>query len=276
MEAFPAAPAWSLGPRVTSLTVLGDSTAVGLGDPLPAGGWRGFGPLLARALGEPGEVRYANLAFTGARMSCVRHRQLPAALHEAPDVVVIIAGMNDTLRPDFAPLAVRDDLDATVAALRAVGTVVLTTRFHQHARVFWLPGPLRRALHDRVEQLNEATNQVVTQRGALCLDVHLMPGAYDSTAWSVDRLHPSERGHRMLAAGFAALLVGAGIAVPHPVDLACSGGRQVTAADHVVWLLLQGVPWLGRRGREFLPHALGLVLRDLLGRSSAVPSRYAR
>ncbi|MGH4023012.1 MAG: SGNH/GDSL hydrolase family protein [Pseudonocardiaceae bacterium] len=276
MEVDPAAPARPVSRRATSLAVLGDSTAVGLGDPLAVGGWRGFGPLLAEALGDPGELRYANLAFTGARMSCVRHRQLPAALHEMPDVAVIVAGMNDTLRPDFDPLAVLDHLDATVTALQALGAVVLTTRFHEHARVFRLPGPLRRALHDRVEQLNDATNQVVTRRGALCLDVHLMPGAYDTTAWSVDRLHPSERGHRMLASGFAALLAGAGIAVPHPVDLACSGGRQVTAAQHIAWLLLQGVPWLGRRGREFLPHALALVLRDLLGRSSAVPSRYVR
>lgn len=276
VDAFPAAPVWSVGRRAASLTILGDSTAVGLGDPLPAGGWRGFGPLLAEALGGPGEIRYANLAFTGARMSCVRRRQLPDALDERADVAVIVAGMNDTLRPDFDPLAVRDHLDTTVTALQDVGAVVLTTRFHQHARVFRLPGPLRRALHERVEQLNDATNQVVARRGALCLDVHLVPGAYDTTAWSVDRLHPSERGHRMLASGFAGLLAGAGIAVPRPVDLVCSGGRQVTAVHHAVWLLLQGVPWLGRRGREFLPYALALVLRDLFGRSPAVPSRYVR
>lgn len=256
--------------------MLGDSTAVGLGDPLPAGGWRGFGPLLADALGPPGEIRYTNLAFTGARMACLRSRQLPGALQARPDVAVIVAGMNDTLRPDFDPLAVTDELDATVVALQDTGTVVLTTRFHEHARVFRLPGPLRRALHHRAAQLNAATEQVVARRGALCLDVHVLPGAYDTASWSVDRLHPSERGHRMLAAGFAALLTGSGIAVPHPVDPSCSGGRQLNAIHHIAWLLLEGVPWLGRRGREFLPHAAGLVLRDLLSRTAAVPSRYVR
>lgn len=256
--------------------MLGDSTAVGLGDPLPGGGWRGFGPLLADALGDPGEISYTNLAFTGARVECVRHRQLPGALRARPDAAVIVAGMNDTLRPDFDPLAVSADLDATVAALQAGGAVVLTTRFHEHARVFRLPGPLRRALHHRVSQLNAATEQVVARRGALCLDVHVVPGAYDTASWSVDRLHPSERGHRMLAAGFSGLLAGAGIDVPYPVDPACSGGRQLSAVHHVAWLLLEGVPWLGRRGREFLPHALTLVLRDLLGRTAAVPSRYVR
>jgi lysophospholipase L1-like esterase len=265
-----------LGRRVASLAVLGDSTAVGLGDPLPAGGWRGFGPLLAAALGAPGEVQYTNLSVIGARMADLRHWQLPGAVAARPDVVVILAGMNDTLRSDFDPVALRNDLDVTVTALQAGGAVVLTTRFHDHGRVFRLPGSLRRALHHRIGQLNNATDQVVARCGVLCLDLHLVPGACDPGAWSVDRLHPSERGHRMLATGFADLLAGAGIAVPHPVDLTCSGGRQLTAAHHVGWLVCHGVPWLVRRGRDLLPHAAGLMLRDLVGRPAAVPSRCGR
>jgi lysophospholipase L1-like esterase len=271
-----AVPALPAGRGVTSLAVLGDSTAVGLGDPLPEGGWRGFGPLLAAAVGAAGEVTYTNLSFTGARMGSLRHQQLPGALAARPDVAVILAGMNDTLRSDFDPVALREDLDVTATALQDSGAVVLTTRFHEHGRVFRLPGPLRRVLHRRVGQLNDAIEQVVARRGALCLDLHLMPGAYDTAAWSVDRLHPSERGHRMLAGGFADLLAGAGIAVPHPVELTCSGGRQLTAAHHVAWLVRYGVPWLGRRGGDLVPHAAALVFRDLLGRPAAVPSRCVR
>jgi hypothetical protein len=118
--------------------------------------------------------------------------------------------------------------------------------------------------------------KVVARRGALYLDLHLMPGAYDTATWSVDRLHPSECGHRMLASGFAGLLAGAGIAVPYPVDLTCSDGRQLTAAHHATWLVCHGVPWLVRRGRDLLPHAVGLVLRDLFGQPAAVPSRGGR
>ncbi|MGH8919476.1 MAG: SGNH/GDSL hydrolase family protein [Actinomycetes bacterium] len=275
MAALPTVPS-PTARRAASLAVLGDSTAVGLGDPLPTGGWRGFGALLAAALGTPGEIRYTNLACTGARMRCLRHRQLPGALRESPGVAVILAGMNDTLRSDFDPVAVRDDLDAMVSTLQDAGTVVLTTRFHEHGRVFRLPGPLRRALHHRVGQLNDATDQVVARRGALCLNLDLMPGAYDTATWSVDRLHPAERGHRMLALGFAELLGRAGIAVPCPVELDCSGGRQVGAADHVGWLIVRGLPWLGRRGADLLPHAAALVLRDLLGWPAPVPSRCVR
>jgi lysophospholipase L1-like esterase len=247
-----------------------------MGDPLSTGGWRGFGPLLAAALGAPGEVRYTNLSAIGARMADLRHHQLPGALAARPDVAVIVAGMNDTLRSDFNGDVLRHDLDITVTALQSSGAMVLVTRYHQHGHVFRLPGPLRRALHHRIEALNHAVDHVVANRGALCLDLHLISGAYDTAAWSVDRLHPSELGHRMLAAGYADLLAAADIAVPHPVGRTCGGGRQLTAAHHVAWLLCRGVPWLARRGRDLLPHAAGLVLRDLIGRSAAVPSRCVR
>ncbi|HEY2204132.1 MAG TPA: SGNH/GDSL hydrolase family protein, partial [Pseudonocardia sp.] len=41
-------PTLPVGPPrpVRTLVALGDSTPVGIGDPLPDGGWRGFGPLL--------------------------------------------------------------------------------------------------------------------------------------------------------------------------------------------------------------------------------------
>jgi hypothetical protein len=61
--------------------------------------------------------------------------------------------------------------------------VVLITRFHDHGRVFRLPGPLRRALHLRVGQLNDATDDVVARRDALCLDLAPVSGAYDHAAW---------------------------------------------------------------------------------------------
>ena len=265
-ENLPTVNVLTVGRSVASLAILGDSTAVGLGDPLPTGDWRGFGPLLMAALGTPGTIRYRNLSVLGARMADLRHRQLPGALAAKPDVAVILAGMNDTLRSDFDPDALREDLDTTVLALQATGAVVLTARYHDHGKVFWLPAPLRRALYHRVQQLNDAIDQVVARRGVLCLDLHRTPSAYDSAAWSVDRLHPSELGHRLLACGFADLLTRAGIAVPYPVDLTCGGGRQLTAAHHIGWLIFRGTPWLIRRSRDLLPHAVAVVAQDLFGR----------
>jgi hypothetical protein len=80
----------------------------------------------------------------------------------------------------------------------------------------------------------------------------------------VDRLHPSELGHRMLALGFAGLLAERGCAIPNPVSLTCAGGRQVGSAGHVIWLVVKGIPWLWRRGRDLLPYALSIMLDGIV------------
>jgi lysophospholipase L1-like esterase len=233
---------------------LGDSTAAGLGDPLPDGRWRGFAVLLRDALGAPGTVTLVNTACTGARMADVRRDQLDSAVRCAPDVAVLCAGMNDTLRSDFDAEDVGRDCAATVCALRAAGAHVVVLRFHDHTRVFPLPGPLRRALRLRIEALNAAIDRAVAGLdGVQVLDAHALSGGYERDAWSVDRLHPSERGHRLLAGGVAALLADAGFGVPFPVGTRCAGGRAVSAFDRAAWLLVQGTPWLARRSRDLGP-----------------------
>ncbi|SFW89045.1 SGNH/GDSL hydrolase family protein [Amycolatopsis australiensis] len=252
--------------RARRLVVLGDSTAVGLGDPLPRrGGWRGVGPLVATALGVDAGG-YLNPSFTGARMRCVLTRQVPAAVAHRPDVALLVAGMNDTLRPDFDAARVAADLTEVVHRLRETGTTVVPVRFHDHSRVFRLPPSLKRALSARVAELNAAIDEVVAREGIPCLDLETLPGAYDLTAWSVDRLHPSELGHRMLASGFTGLLAEAGFAVPEPVSLTCGGGVEPSAAGHVGWLVLKGIPWLWRRGREFLPYAAVIMWNSFRAR----------
>ncbi|MEU7783745.1 SGNH/GDSL hydrolase family protein [Amycolatopsis sp. NPDC049159] len=252
--------------RARRLVVLGDSTAVGLGDPLPRrGGWRGVGPLVAAALGV-GPEGYLNPSFTGARMRCVLTEQVPAALAHRPDAALLVAGMNDTLRPDFDAARIAGDLTEVIHRLREAGTTVVPVRFHDHSKVFRLPPSLKRALSARVAELNAAIDEVVAREGVPCLDLDRLPGAYELESWSVDRLHPSELGHRMLAEGFTGLLAGAGFAVPEPVSLTCSGGVEPSAAGHVGWLVLKGIPWLWRRGREFLPYAAVIMWNSFRAR----------
>lgn len=257
---------------VSTLATLGDSTAVGLGDPLPGGGWRGFPVLLRDALGP--ETRLLNPARTGARMADVRGAQLAAVLPARPEAAVICAGMNDTLRSDFDPAGIRADLATTLAELAAAGTFPVVLRYHDHTRVFRLPGRLRAALRTRVAALNTAIDGAID--GAVAgaggpavgvLDLHLLPGGYERAAWSVDRLHPSELGHRLLARAAGELLAGAGFAVPAPVPIACGGGREITAFHRAAWIVVRGTPWLVRRGRDLGP----VILHGLLtgGRRAA-------
>jgi len=258
----PSRPALTAVPplrRARRLAVLGDSTAVGLGDPLPRrGGWRGVGPLVAAALGVETDG-YLNPSFTGARMRCVLTEQVPAAVAHRPDVAVLVAGMNDTLRPDFDAARIAADLTEVIHRLAEAGTTVVPVRFHDHSKVFRLPPSLKRALSARVAELNAAIGEVVAREGVPCLDLERLPGAYDLASWSVDRLHPSELGHRMLASGFTGLFAEAGFDVPEPVSLTCGGGVEPSTTGHVGWLVLRGIPWLWRRGREFLPYAAAIM-----------------
>lgn len=230
------------------LVLLGDSTAVGIGDLVP-GGWRGFGPILSSAFGDNG---YRNYAVSGARLADVRRTQLPAALTARPTAAVVIAGVNDTLRSDYSVRRMHEDLDHICRSLRAAGASVVTVRFHDQGRVFKLPGRLRRVLKERIEGFNRVIDVVVARHGIRCVDLHTMPGAYELETWAVDRLHPSERGHRMLAQAIAAELRAVGHRVGE-VSLECSGGRELTVWHHVAWLLLKGIPWLWRRGADLLP-----------------------
>jgi hypothetical protein len=68
----------------------------------------------------------------------------------------------------------------------------------------------------------------------------------------------------MLAGGFATLLAERGCAVPYPVSMRCSGGTSPGVAAHAAWLVLKGIPWLWRRGRDLVPYAAGIMLRSLL------------
>jgi lysophospholipase L1-like esterase len=253
-----------LHPRpVSTLATLGDSTTVGLGDPAAGGGWRGFPKLLQAALGA---ATLLNPARTGARMRAVLHEQVPLVVAARPEVAVVFVGMNDTLRSDFDPVAMSADGAAVIGALHAVGARVLLVRYHDHTRVFHLPAPLRRALLRRIAQLNAVMDGLAVAEGVDLLDLAALPGVYDRSAWAVDRLHPSELGHRMLAGGFAALLADAGFAVPHPVGEQCAGGREITAAHRFAWLVVKGIPWLVKRGSDLGPVIVqGLV--DELGRS---------
>jgi lysophospholipase L1-like esterase len=255
---------------VRRFVALGDSTTVGLGDPLPDGTWRGWAALLAAGLGCGSG--YVNLARTGARVADLAEEQLPTALELRPDVAAVIVGMNDTLRSDFHVERLRDDLCRVAGALTDAGTTLLTVRMHDHGRVFHLPGPLRRALRRRIDMLNEVYDEVVVRYGALCVDLDADPATYHSASWSVDRLHPGERGHRRLARSFAELLLAEGYAVPLLPGLEPVGGAVATRRAHAWWLVSQGAPWMWRRGRDLLPHATALALREVVPRRrSAVP-----
>lgn len=192
---------------MTVFVALGDSITVGIGDPVPEGGWRGWAALLAATLDQP-DLR--NLATLGALAADVEHRQLPVAVAARPDVASVVVGLNDTLRGDFDPGRTGASVDRTVAALRAAGAEVLTARLPDPGQMFGLPGALARPLARRMRAVNAEMDQVALRYRTVHLDAARDRAIYERRYWSVDRLHPNERGHRLIACRFHGLLAAAG------------------------------------------------------------------
>jgi lysophospholipase L1-like esterase len=257
VDLYPSCPPPRL---VRTLAVLGDSIGVGIGDPAIGGGWRGFAPLLATALGTD----LVNVSTNGARVRALRVRQLPAVVAARPDAVIVLAGMNDTLRSDFDARAIATDFDQVVGTLTGMGAVVVMVRYHDHGRVFRLPGPLHRALIRRIDALNAAIDEVALRYAVGVVDLGALPGTYLPGAWSVDRLHPSEWGHRMLARALAERLAEGGVRARGEVSPVCGGSASISTLDRLLWLIVKGLPWVFSRGADLVPYLLQALAEALL------------
>src|SRR6476469_5186989 len=243
---------------MTRFAALGDSITVGMGDPAPGRGWAA---LLASTLPRP---ELHNLATLGALAADVERAQLPAATALRPDVASVVVGINDTLRGDFDLERTGLSVDRTVAALRAAGAEVLTMRLPDPGQMFGLPGALARPLARRMRAVNAAVDEVARRYGTVHLDTARDPATYERRYWSVDRLHPNERGHRLIACRFHALLAAAQFPVADPGPDPEPSSPPPTRLAEVGWMATKGTAWLVRRSRDLVPALVGLALREWL------------
>jgi lysophospholipase L1-like esterase len=237
----------------------------------PGEGWRGWASLLAESLGSSHRVTFSNFATSGATAPLVAADQLPETGAGPIDLASLIVGVNDTLRSTFDAGQIRDCLQYCAEQLTARGALLLTVRFHDHGQVFGLPSWLRRPLWQRIEQVNEAYDDLHTRFGGIRIDMADYPEVYRRDFWSVDRLHPGERGHRRLARAFADELHRRGLPIAVPPDLDCAGQTPSKWAD-AVWMVREGVPWLGRRAGDLTPWAAKMAVTQFRGLRSPTPT----
>ena len=234
---------------------IGDSTTEGLDDPAVSGGYRGWADRLAERLGtlEP-DFRYANLAVRGRYVEQVRAEQLAPALAMRPDLISVIAGVNDLLRPRCDPADVVEGLDEMYRAAAATGATVLTITQPNPVAVLRMARPIQR----RLFAYNEAIRASAARHGVLLVDFERIPIATHPLFWSEDRLHLNSLGHTRMAATVAAAL---GLPA-RPGDPGIDGGaelppvpvldRRALLTRDAAWLGQYFAPWLWRylRGRS--------------------------
>lgn len=262
--------------RPIRFAALGDSFTEGVGDPVP-GGWRGWAALLADGIGNGRRgVEFRNLAVSGSLSGDVRDQQAPAAAAFRPDLAAVVVGVNDTLRRSFDIRLLAQRLDEVCALLTDGGAVLLTACLPDPGAVLGLPAPLGRPLARRQSAVNAVVHVLSARYDAVHL--HASDGEWisDRSLWSVDRLHPAERGHRTVAADFHALLAARGLALGNPP------GREPeepppSRTDSLLWLATAGTGWLVRRSTDLLPQLLCLAGAEIrhwaLGTSARLDRR---
>lgn len=201
---------------------------------------------------------FRNFATSGALTRDVRDEQTPAALAFAPDIASVVVGVNDTLRRAFDIASVARALDEVCAALTARGTVLLTACLPDPGIMLGLPAPLARPLARRQRAVNALVHALSARYGAVHLHAADPAWVADRSLWSADRLHPGERGHRMIAARFHAMLTARGLPLgpPPPQE---PERPPPTRTEALLWLATAGTGWMARRSTDLLPGLLWLA-----------------
>ena len=230
---------------------LGDSFTEGLSDPDPRrpGEFRGWADRLAEhlAAAAPGDVEYANLAIRGRLLRQVVEQQVPVALEAKPDLVSLVAGGNDLMRPGADPDALAATLEDAVVRLRAAGADVLLA-----TGVDTRQTPILRRIRGKVAIFNANIWSVASRTGAVVLDQWGADWIQDWRLWDTDRIHLTAEGHRRigLAAAAALGLPGAdGEDWRTPLPPAEPRQLRVAVAEEAAWVRGFVAPWIGRRLR---------------------------
>ena len=239
----PAPSGWSCS------VALGDSFTEGLEDLAPEGGYRGWADRLAETLvaGAPGgDLRYANLAVRGKLLPEIVAEQVPAALALQPDLVSLVGGGNDVLRPGSDPDRLADLLEDAVHTVRESGADVLMA-----TGVDPVNSPIISLTRSKVAVYNNHIWSIARRQGAHVVDLWGMRELQDRRMWAADRIHLTAEGHQRVAWQAAEVL---GAASGHdwatPLPPGPELQRLLAVREDAQWVREYVGPWVGRRLRR--------------------------
>ncbi|WP_066369666.1 SGNH/GDSL hydrolase family protein [Herbidospora mongoliensis] len=225
---------------------VGDSQTEGLLDGDESIGYRGWADRFAELLAvhHPG-IQYANLAIRGHRSCHVRSMQLGPALAMRPDLVTVMVGMNDLVRPGFDVDAVMADLDAVYAAFANAGATILTFTYPDVTRI----SAITRHLRPKLLEFNRRIRESARRLGVIVVDTEAYEIGVDPRLWCRDRVHATPLGHSLIAAGAAHALglPDSDESWAEPLPPLKAPKRLARYRAELVWVATFLGPWLVRR-----------------------------
>jgi lysophospholipase L1-like esterase len=237
----------------TRYVAIGDSFTEGMADttPGPNNSYVGWADRLAAHLAgisrpNAPRFRYANLAVRGRLLADIAGPQVERALALAPDLVSIVGGGNDILRPraDIDALGAR--LEDAVARLRAGGAgVLLATPTDPR------DAPLLKASRGRAATYTAHIWSIARRHDAYVIDLWGMDALRDWRLWAPDRIHLTSEGHRRVSMNALNAL---GYPAPEadwaePLPPGAPVSRADAARANTRWAREYLFPWLQRRLR---------------------------
>jgi len=237
-------------PRWRKYVAIGDSFTEGLNDVDPDNPeqFRGWADMLAARINERrgGGLQYANLAIRGRLMEDVVGNQLQAALALKPDLVSIVAGGNDILRPHVSPDILALRLERAVIEIRATGADVLVATGMDTKE-----SPIVNKTRGRTALFNANIWSLARRHGAHVLDLWGMRALRDWRMWSEDRIHLTTEGHTRVSQGALAAL---GLSPDDPNwDIPLGEAPETTRLEQLQadaeWFKTHVLPWATRRLR---------------------------
>ena len=181
------------------LAVLGDSIAEGVREPLAGFRDRSWVDRIAAPLRDTApDLALLNLGRRNLLAAEVRASQLGPALAFRPDLAIVAAGGNDSLRRAFSTGAVERELVAIVGPLRRAGADVLLLELMDIVASGLVPPEHAAALDARMRPLAELTRRVARRHGAILVEMRGHPASADPGVYASDRLHLNARGHAIV------------------------------------------------------------------------------
>lgn len=226
---------------------VGDSMTEGVGDPGLDGALGGWADRLAALLSAHSpDLTYANIAIRGRRLADIAGCQVDLGLAMQPDLVSIIGGGNDILRPGADPDALATELEGAVARIRATGADVLMATPSDPAGA-----PLVERTRGKAAVYMGHLWSIAERQGAYLLNQWALTFLRDWRMWGRDRIHMSPEGHRRVAlAAYETLGHTAEEAdwrIPLPPQP--RPGRLEAFRGNATWAWEYAAPWVGRRLR---------------------------
>ncbi|WP_174248295.1 SGNH/GDSL hydrolase family protein [Streptomyces hoynatensis] len=230
-------------PGFASFVALGDSFTEGMSDARPDGTYRGWADLLAQRLaGRTEGFTYANLAVRGKLIRQIAEDQVPAAAAMGADLVTLVGGLNDVLRP-------RCDLGLICGLLeRSVAELAPNCKQLVLMRSPGRRGPVLERYRGRMERLFAFIDELGARHGALVVDLFSSRALGDPRLWAEDRLHLTAEGHRRVAEA-----VWQGLGLParfdwdEPLPQAVPAGWYARRTADLRFAREHLLPWIGRR-----------------------------